>query len=61
MKGKEMEEKKLITLEDVMAGVGPIVMAEPQFIYPQQAEHDEDDRCSCVEVSDEDNDDPDRE
>ena len=44
-----------------MAGVGPIVMAEPQFIYPQQAEHDEDDRCSCVEVSDEDNDDPDRE
>ena len=31
-----MEEKKLITLEDVMAGIGPIVMAEPQFIYPQQ-------------------------
>ena len=51
-----MEEKKLITLEDVMAGVGPIVMAEPQFIYPQQAEHDEDDRCSCVEVDAEESD-----
>ena len=25
-----------------MAGVRPIVEAEPQFIYPQQAEHDED-------------------
>ena len=37
MKGKEMEDKKVLKLEDVMAGVGPIVMAEPQFIYPQQA------------------------
>ena len=36
MKGKEMEEKKLLTLEDVLAGIGPIVEADPTFIYPQQ-------------------------
>jgi hypothetical protein len=54
-------DKKLLTLEDVLAGIGPIVEADPTFIYPQQAEADEDDRCVCVEVSDEDSDDPDRE
>ncbi len=59
MKGKEM--KKLITLEDVMAGVGPIVEADPEFIYPQQIHDGDEERCNCVEVSDEDNDDPDRE
>ena len=53
-------DKKVLKLEDVMAGIGPIVQAEPTFIYPQQ-EADEDERCNCVEVSDEDNDDPDRE
>ena len=56
-----METKKVLKLEDVMAGIGPIVQAEPTFIYPQQESHDEDERCNCVEVSDEDNDDPDRE
>ena len=49
-------EKKVLKLEDVLAGIGPIVQAEPTFIYPQQAEADEDERCNCVEVSDEDND-----
>ena len=44
-----MEDKKVLKLEDVMAGIVPIVQAEPTFIYPQQ-EADEDERCSCVEV-----------
>ena len=44
-----MEEKKLLTLEDVLAGVEPIVQADPLFVYPQQPDHDEDDRCLCVE------------
>ena len=48
-----METKKVLKLEDVMAGIGPIVKAEPTFIYPQQAEYNEDERCNCVEVSDE--------
>ena len=53
----ENNDKKFLSLEDVVAGIGPIVMAEPQFIYPQQAEHDEDDRCSCVEVEQDENED----
>ena len=52
---------KLLTLEEVIEGIAPIVETEPTFIYPQQAEDNEDERCNCVEVSDEDNDDPDRE
>ena len=45
-----MEDKKVLKLEDVMAGIGHIVQAEPTFIYPQQ-EHDEwETRCNCVEV-----------
>ena len=54
-------DKKLLTLEDVLAGISPIVQAEPLFIYPQQEPDNSDSRCTCVEVSDEDNDDPDRE
>ena len=42
-------EKKTLKLEDVLAGIGPIVEAEPTFIYPQQEDH-EDMRCTCVEV-----------
>lgn len=44
--------KKILMLEDVLAGVGPIVDADPNFIYPQQGgdEHGEDERCSCVEI-----------
>ena len=52
-------ERKVLKLEDVMAGIGPIVQTEPTFIYPQQAEANEDERCGCVEV--ETDDDPDRE
>ena len=54
-----MEEKKVLKLEDVMAGLRPIVQSDPQFIYPQQAECGEDERCGCLEFEDED--DPDRE
>ena len=38
---------KLITLEDVLEAITPIVEADPTFIYPQQ--NDEDERCKCVE------------
>ena len=40
---------KLLTLEDVIKGVRPIVEADPNFLYPQQENHDEDERCACVE------------
>ena len=50
----ENNDKKFLSLEDVLAGIGPIVQAEPTFIYPQQEEWDKDERCACVEVSDED-------
>ena len=53
-----MEDKKILKLEDVLAGIGPIVQANPTFIYPQQAECGEDERCECLEYEDED--DPDR-
>jgi hypothetical protein len=49
-----MEDKKILKLEDVLAGIGPIVQAEPTFIYPQQAECGEDERCECLEYEDED-------
>ena len=52
-------DKKLLTLEDVLAGIRPIVEADPTFIYPQQAEADEDDRCTCVEVDADENEDGD--
>ena len=53
-----MEEKKLIKLEDVLAGVKKVVEADPGFRYPQQSECGEDERCECLEYEDED--DPDR-
>ena len=56
---EETQMPRVLKLEDVMAGIGPIVQAEPTFIYPQQAEADEDERCNCVEVSDEDENDED--
>ncbi len=41
---------KLLTLKEVIEGVGPIIEADPQFVYPQQ-EHDYlEERCTCVEV-----------
>ena len=49
-------DKKVLKLEDVLAGIGPIVQAEPTFIYPQQENHNEDERCNCVEVVDENDD-----
>ena len=54
-----MENKKVLKLEDVLSGIRPIVEAEPLFIYPQQAEADEDDRCTCVEVDADENEDGD--
>ncbi len=57
MKGKEMEDKKVLKLEDVMAGVSPIVEADPLFIYPQQIHDGDEERCNCIELSnDEDSD-----
>jgi hypothetical protein len=55
----ENNDKKTLSLEDVLAGIGPIVQANPTFIYPQQAECGEDERCECLEYEDED--DPERE
>ena len=40
---------KLLTLEDVLEVMTPIVEADPTFVYPQQGEVDES-RCKCVEV-----------
>ena len=48
-----MYHDKLLTLEDVLEGMTPIVEADPTFIYPQQGEvgiDGQDDRCRCVEV-----------
>ena len=57
---EETQMPRVLKLEDVLAGIGPIVQANPTFIYPQQEQaEDEDDRCTCVEVSDEDMNDPD--
>ena len=55
----ENNDTKFLSLEDVLAGIGPIVQADPQFIYPQQENHGEDERCDCVEV--EQDEDPERE
>ncbi len=49
-----MKERKTLTIEDVMKGISPIVQADPQFIYPQQEEWVEDERCGCLEMADED-------
>ena len=38
---------KLLTLQEVIEGVKPIVEADPGFTYPQQ--EGEDPRCKCVE------------
>ena len=56
-----MNEKKVLKLDDVLEGMRPIVDADPTFIYPQQGDYGDNTECTCVEVSDEDNDDPDRE
>ncbi len=49
--------KKTLKLEDVMASISPIVEADPLFVYPQQ-EHDYlEERCTCVEVAQEDDED----
>ena len=53
---EETQMPRVLKLEDVLAGIGPIVQAEPTFIYPQQENHNEDERCNCVEVVDENDD-----
>ena len=45
---------KVPELTDVLAGIGPIVKANPDFIYPQQENTNEDERCSCIEVEQDD-------
>ena len=47
---EETQMPRVLKLEDVLAGIGPIVKADPTFIYPQQEEWDKDERCACVEV-----------
>ena len=39
---------KVLTLEEVVEGMRPIVQADPDFAYPSQC--DEDPRCKCVEM-----------
>ena len=50
-----MYHDKLLTLEDVIKGMTPIVEADPDFIYPQQGEGNND--CKCVEVENPEDDD----
>ena len=53
----ETQMPRVLRLEDVLAGIRPIVEADPTFIYPQQEDYNDDDRCTCVEVEqDEDGD-----
>ena len=40
---------KMLTLEDVLEGMTPIVEANFDFVYPQQGQQ-ADGRCKCVEV-----------
>ena len=47
---------KILTLEDVVKGVRPIVEADPDFIYPQQGNPDYEELCTCVEVDTSDSD-----
>ena len=44
---------KLLTLEDVLEGITPIVEANPDFIYPQQGDEESDCRCVEIDVNDE--------
>ena len=44
-----METKKVLKLEDVLAGIRPIVDADPTFVYPQQGS-DDSYGCKCIEV-----------
>ncbi len=48
-KGEKVD--KLLTLQEVIDVVRPIVEADPGFSYPQQ--EDQDPRCKCVEQYDE--------
>ena len=49
---KYLNTDKLLTLDEVVKGITPIVEADPGFRYPSQL--DEDPRCKCVYVEDED-------
>ena len=52
-------ENREITLEDVKNSIREIVETDPEFTYPQQGEDDE--RCGCVEVEADEEDDWDAE
>ena len=43
---------KLLTLEEAVEGVRKIVEANPDFVYPQQGD-EEDERCECVLIDQE--------
>ena len=49
-------DKKILKLEDVLAGIRPIVDANPTFIYPQQGDPDDQERCTCIEVLEDEDD-----
>jgi len=49
---KYLNTDKLLTLDEVVKGITPIVEADPGFRYPSQL--DEDPRCKCVVVDEDD-------
>ena len=53
----ETQMPRVLTLDEAMKGIKKIVDTNPLFIYPQQEDYNDDDRCTCVEVEqDEDGD-----
>ena len=53
---EETQMPRVLTLDEAMKGIKKVVDADPLFVYPQQEEQ-EDMRCKCVEVyQDEDSD-----
>ena len=52
---EETQMPRVLTLDEAMKGIKKVVDADPLFVYPQQ-EDQEDMRCTCVEIHDEDED-----
>jgi hypothetical protein len=53
---EETQMPRVLTLDEAMKGIKKVVDADPLFVYPQQEDHNEDERCNCVELVDEDED-----
>ena len=51
----ETQMPRVLTLDEAMKGIKKIVDTNPLFIYPQQEDHNDDDRCTCVEVEQDEN------